>query len=232
MAEPERQKNPKALSKEDKLSKIFGSGNGKIKKKIRDIERFLKKDNLPANIRVDNERTLKALKVQLINNDSSLKTKKIAKKYHMVRFFERKKALRLFKKAKKAYEETLASEDRKMIKKARTVLKHKEVELVYTVLYPKDEKYVSLYPNLEAEQELSEKAKIGLRATEEKRKQFKQHVETLIKDNKLPFSLNDIIEGKIVLYDQQKKKTEIAAPDAYVEGDNKVDNDDFFEEEL
>lgn len=223
-------KNPKSATQD--LTKVFESGSGKIKKKIRDTERLLKRDKLPANVRVDNERTLKALKVQLKNIETQQKTKKIAKKYHMVRFFERKKATRQLKQAKKALEEAESSDDKKAIKKARTVYKHKEVELAYTILFPKSSKYVSLYPNSDdKEEELNEKAKKGLRATEEARKEFKKQVKTMIDEDKLPFSLEDVLKGKSIAYDQKDQNEETEEIDAPVEGDDGAE-DDFFEEEL
>lgn len=198
---------------------------------MRDIERLLKKKDLPADVRVDNERALKALKFELRNKEIQNKTQKMAKKYHMVRFFERKKAIRKLKKARADLENTQKTDVRKDIKKARKVLKHCEIDLAYTILFPKSEKYVSLYPNSSNEQELekNEKAKKGLQRTNERKHEIRGKVEQLIDANTLPFSLDDVLQGRKVVLDDHEQmevlREEIDAP----ENENEEVDDDFFE---
>lgn len=211
------------------LSKVLASGSGKIKKKMRDIQRLLTRPTLPADVRVNNERTLKALEVQLNNVVHKSKEKKNAKKYHMVRFFERKKAIRLLKQAKKSLEEAESNEDKKAAKKARILLKHKEIDVAYCILFPKSEKYISLYPNPKDEDQstLTEKAKQGMKRTEQRKLEFRKHVESLIKDDKLPFSLDEIVNGKSVKVEtnlSSKSGEEIDAPQVKT-----VEEDDFLE---
>lgn len=225
---------------ENSISKVLNAGSGKIKKKIRDIERLLKKDNLAANVRVDNERSLKALKVQLGNVEQQSKSKQIARKYHMVRFFERKKAVRQLKQARKAYEEAKTTQDRKTTKKARTVLKHKEIDVAYAFMFPKDQKYISLFPNPKNEDDstLTAKAKRGMHLTEQKRIEFRKYVEGLIKDDKLPFSFEDMLSGKSLQIKDGKRtfdqtnddndNEEIDAPTKRLKSEEK---DEFFEDE-
>lgn len=214
------------------VSKVLASGGGKIKKKIRDIQRLLKRTNLPATVRVNNERTLKALEHQLNNVVNKSKEKKVAKKYHMVRFFEKKKATRLLKQAKKAFDEAEATNERKTIKKARTYLKHKQIDLAYTMLFPKDQKYISLYPNPKDEDNstLTSKAKEGMKRTEQAKLEFRKHVESLIQDNKLPFSLDDIVTGKKVSVEKTSSKKDTEEIDAPSKKKTK-ETDDFFDDE-
>lgn len=208
----------------------IGGGASKLKKKIRDIERLLKKDKLPATVRTDNERALKALNVDLQNTQLNLRSQKIAKKYHMVRFFEKKKAVRKLKQALKQLEEATATDVRKDIKKVRKVVRHAEIDLVYVILFPKDEKYISLFPN-EQEEPVDDLAKKGLLQTDDRRRAFRKECEELLEQDKLPFSLADAASGKTVYINEEYyynynnvNRKEIDAPEV-----KKDDEDDFFE---
>lgn len=205
---------------------IYSAGSAKIKKKIRDIERLLKKQNVPANIRIDNERALKALNVELTSKQQDNKTQKIAKKYHMVRFFERKKALRKLKQARKALQEVLESGERKDIKKARKVVRHSEIDVAYVVLFPKAEKYISLYPNHQPEKTAdSENAKRGLEKTDAQRREHRKKMEKLVDDKNLPFSMDDLLEGKSV----EIRHSTAAVPEIDAPETKDQEEDDFFE---
>lgn len=220
------------------VAETMGSGAAKIKKKIRDIERLLKKnDKLPADKRVEYDRALKALKVELQNTQVQLKAKEIGKKYHMVRFFEKKKAIRKLKQLRKQFEEVNQTGIRKDIKKIRKQLRHGEVDLAYVILFPKTEKYISLYPNAKENDEVdmsNPKAKLGARKTEERRKQIRKEVEKLMEDGKLPFSIDEAITGKaITLYTETVGQStsisqEIDAPEVKKEGEEE-EEDEFFE---
>ncbi|KAK6199285.1 rRNA-processing protein EFG1 [Scheffersomyces amazonensis] len=213
-----------------KVAHVLGGGSAKIKKKIRDIERLLKKDNLPATVRVENERSLKALKVELGNAQVNLRAKEISKKYHMVRFFEKKKAIRKLKQAKKEFEDVSKGGVRKDIKKARKKLRHCEVDLVYTVLFPKSEKYISLYPNPKENDQVdmsNPRAKKGAQLTETRKRQLISEAEQLLEQNKLPFSLDDVIQGKSVKLDDTHK--EVATEEIDAAEEKVTEEDDFFE---
>lgn len=58
-----------------------------IKKRMRDVTRKLRSDNLPADIRVENERALAAYEQELEVVQAEKIKKKMISKYHMVRFF-------------------------------------------------------------------------------------------------------------------------------------------------
>lgn len=215
------------------LTGVIGGGAAKLKKKIRDIERLLKKESLPADIRLNNERALKGLNVELQNAQFNLKTKEIAKKYHMVRFFERKKAVRKLKLARKALEEVTKTEVRKDIKKARKVVKHSEVDVAYVVLFPKTEKYISLYPNASNEEADGSnlKAKAGLQQTDQRRRDFRKEVETLIDEEKLPFSIDDVVSGRATNFDNRPRERAVMQQeiDAPEQKKTEQEADDFFE---
>lgn len=214
------------------VSKAINTGSSaKLKKKIRDIERLLSKnDKLPADKKIEYERALKGLKVELQNSQNVLKAKNNATKYHMVRFFEKKKAIRKLKQLRKAYEDVQKTEVRKDIKKARKQLKHGEIDLVYVMLFPKSEKYISLYPSANDEDLSDPNVKIGLRKTEARRLEFRKEVEKMMEEGKVPFTVDDIMSGK-------KVKTDVGAvrvaPTAEIDAPEQKDlepqEDDFFE---
>lgn len=199
---------------------VLGSGVSRIKKKIRDIERLLKKENLAADVRVENERALKALKVELKNNEVEMKSRKTAKRYHMVRFFERKKAIRRLKNAKKALNQAMENKDKEEEKRAKDMVYRNEIDLIYVILYPKSEKYISLYPASDAHESEdalhNEKLAAGLQVTDIKRQEFLKLSEKILQEGKVPFSIDEVLKGKSVHIDDQKQnvllKEEIDAP--------------------
>ncbi|WPK24422.1 hypothetical protein PUMCH_001696 [Australozyma saopauloensis] len=209
------------------LSDVLGS-SARARKKIKSIEGLLQRDNLPADVRIEKERALKALQADLKNTLFKLKTQKRAKKYHMVRFFERKKALRKLKQAKKALDEATETAVKKDIKKARRAMHHCQVDVAYVFMFPKSEKYISLYPAENSE--LDDNEKKGKLLTDEKRLEFKKKVEELIESDRLPFTFEDALDGKTIIVDNIKwpeQTKEIDAPTAVAEA--VVEEDDFFE---
>lgn len=59
-----------------------------IKKRIRDVSRRLERsDDLPANVKLEDERALAAYQQELAAADAEKVRQKMIKKYHMVRFF-------------------------------------------------------------------------------------------------------------------------------------------------
>ncbi|QSZ30569.1 hypothetical protein DSL72_000125 [Monilinia vaccinii-corymbosi] len=115
-----------------------------IKKKIRDVTRKLERaQDLPANVRVEDERALAAYQQELSFAAAEKIRQKMIKKYHMVRFFERQKATRQLKKLRKRLLETQSTEEVEQLKEEMHIL---EVDLNYTQYHPLSETYISLYP--------------------------------------------------------------------------------------
>lgn len=209
------------------LSDVLGS-SVRVKKKIKSIQNLLAKETLPADIRIEKERALKALQADLKTTRFNLKTKERAKKYHMLRFFERKKAIRKLKQATKAHNEATESEVRKEIKKARKVLKHAQIDVAYVYMFPKSEKYIALYPNEPLPEMLKDaNVKKGMQKTDEKRQLFRKKMEELIDSEKLPFTFEDALAGKTIQVDEDKlpePENEVDAPQ-----EAQDEEDDFFE---
>lgn len=218
-----QRKNRKALGQSLEMAQYLDAGANKLKRRIRDLERLLKKkkDVLPSNVIVEKERTLQALKLELENHEVKEQIKKNAKKYHMVRFFERKKALRKYKKALKTYNEEQSEENKR-------ILFDNEINLCYVVNFPKSEKYISLFPTEQENAAESEKTQL-------RRKAFLDLVRKELADGTLPVSVEDILQGKklgeenIGLRLDKDKNSQV---DNNPEKDDNEDNeeeDDFFE---
>ncbi|KAL6943294.1 hypothetical protein ACO0RG_002287 [Hanseniaspora osmophila] len=186
------------------VASVIGAGTNKIKKKIRDIERLLakKRDTLPDTVIVENERTLDALRLELKKSELKRLAQKYSKKYHMVKFFEKKKALKLYNRELK----------QKPINKETIV--ERAVDLCYTVNFPKTEKYVSLYPKSsksKKKQSNSEKEGTGnddnssddesentaeAPETVQKREFFRELIRKHYLNKTLPLGVNEILNGK------------------------------------
>ncbi|KAF4978401.1 hypothetical protein FZEAL_5219 [Fusarium zealandicum] len=127
------------------------------KKRTRTIERLLKRNkDLPANVQNDLERELIALKSTVSDKAFQRKRSAMISKYHMVRFFERKKASRLAKQLRKKIDETESSEEIDELKRDLHVA---EVDEAYTQHFPHAEAYISLYTNSKTEKEDAEDEK-------------------------------------------------------------------------
>ncbi|KAI1404061.1 hypothetical protein F4819DRAFT_174957 [Hypoxylon fuscum] len=131
-------------SKNAKKSKAKSGSMNWIKKRARTIERRFKTgQNLPANIRIDLERELAHHQEKLAEVADEKKRKNMISKYHMVRFFERKKADRL---AKQIQSQIDKSKDAGEIEKLKADLHKAEVDSLYTKFFPYRQRYASLYP--------------------------------------------------------------------------------------
>ncbi|KAK9235473.1 hypothetical protein V1525DRAFT_409816 [Lipomyces kononenkoae] len=130
------------------------SSVSRLRKKIRDLERLLKRasssgngsKNSTALATREQERALRALKNELLTAERNMKDKKLDKRYHKVRFFERRKAARRVVQSRKAVAAALADEvDENRRKTAEEERLMAETELAYVALFPREWKYVSLY---------------------------------------------------------------------------------------
>ncbi|KAK3948245.1 hypothetical protein QBC32DRAFT_63177 [Pseudoneurospora amorphoporcata] len=143
---PHNRFNPKSIAKRQKTTQKINDGNlSQIKKRVRAIERLLqhKNEKLPANVRNDLERELQAHKQRMYDESDKRLRSKMISKYHMVRFFERKKAERLAKQLKKQLDET---KDEAEVARLKADLHIAEVDLDYALYHPHMETYISLYP--------------------------------------------------------------------------------------
>ncbi|KAF5365926.1 hypothetical protein D9758_006685 [Tetrapyrgos nigripes] len=117
-------------------------GVQKIKSTLRQTRRLLAKDNLAPDARITAERKLKSLEEDLAKAELSRKEKKIATRYHKIKFFERQKVVRKIKQLKK----NISEADKSDRKKLESELFEQRVNLNFILHYPKTKKYISLFP--------------------------------------------------------------------------------------
>jgi hypothetical protein len=116
---------------------------------VRDLERMLTKaTDMPATVRAGHERKLEALKHDLVLTVAEKEKTRMIEKYHMVRFFDRKKAERALKKAIRAHK---ACEDPEERLKLKDRVYNAQIDLNYTMYYPLVRNYCSLYPSKKGE---------------------------------------------------------------------------------
>ncbi|QPH01871.1 hypothetical protein C2857_006074 [Epichloe festucae Fl1] len=140
-----------------KRRKQHGTGNPKVKegrlgfakKRIRNIERLLERNkDLPADVQNDLQRELATLKATVSDKSFHRKRSAMISKYHMVRFFERKKASRLAKQIRRTIEQNPESDGIDHLKRQLHIA---EVDEAYTVYHPHMEPYHSLYGSVRAD---------------------------------------------------------------------------------
>ncbi|KAK1523220.1 hypothetical protein CPAR01_14073 [Colletotrichum paranaense] len=115
------------------------------KTRSRDIRRLLQSGKqLPATKRNELEQELEALQERVEEHNFKKRRGDMIQKYHMVRFFERKKAERLLKQLRKKLQQSEDPEEKKRLEAEAHVA---EVDVAYARFFPLMERYESLYPN-------------------------------------------------------------------------------------
>ncbi|KAJ5601967.1 rRNA-processing protein EFG1 [Penicillium lagena] len=115
-----------------------------LKKRIRDVKRLLNKPDLPADARVLQQRALAGYEQDLAEETARRQRSQMIKKYHFVRFLDRKTATKELNRLQRREKEPdlNPSQKERLAKKIQTA----RVNLNYTIYYPLTEKYISLYP--------------------------------------------------------------------------------------
>lgn len=127
---------------------IKSASVNQLKSKIRDLTRALEhSEHLPAGVRIEKERALAGYKQDVEEIRKDKQKNELIKKYHMVRFFERKKATRAHKQLKKRLD--ASSPDTSVYKQLEREVHHAEIDVNYTIYHPLTEKYRSLFPRQE-----------------------------------------------------------------------------------
>lgn len=117
-----------------------------LKNTVRSLRRLLdRNDDMPANVRVEKERALQTAERDLREAEKAKKRSDMIGKYHKIRFFDRQKAERRLKKARKELKES-AEGDEKEIERLRKKVEDAEVDLNYAMYFPLGKDYVSLFP--------------------------------------------------------------------------------------
>lgn len=112
-----------------------------IRQKIRDVRRLLQQPDIPATVRVAQERMLDLLQQSLKEKAGEDRERKMVKKYKMVKFFEKRKIARKYKTC--LNELNTSTGDREQLQNELQLLKE---QWNYVTYFPHNNKYISLYP--------------------------------------------------------------------------------------
>ncbi|KAK2551512.1 rRNA-processing protein EFG1 [Acropora cervicornis] len=130
-------------------SKVFKSDTKKprqstsLKKKLRDVQRLLKKPDLPATVRVEKERILQMLVESSNDKAKERAEKEIVKRCKIEKFFDKRKLFRKHKTCVRELRDCDNNDTRdSLLKKVEEIKLHWN----YVVHFPLDTKYISLFP--------------------------------------------------------------------------------------
>ncbi|CAG8701570.1 6134_t:CDS:2 [Funneliformis mosseae] len=195
-----------------------------LKKKLRDIERYLKtNEKLSAKGQVSLERQLKACKLTLIERMAENKEKDMAAKYRMVKHFDRRKVERAIKQTQKKLSEVQSLQEKANVE---NILYELQIDLNYILYYPKHRKYLALHPSNGGDDE----------EMVSKRNEIRQVIKEAVQNNDLE-SLNNRFrnENKLQVIKKmdniEKRKNNLkgkVAVESNTSKTNKSFDDDFF----
>jgi len=110
------------------------------KAQIRGIERLLKRE-MPPDVRKQHEERLQALREGIEDRKHSELERKMSKKYHMVKFFERKKITKNVRRVEKSIQEASSAKEKAALQREHA--KWLE-DLEYVENFPRDQPYMSV----------------------------------------------------------------------------------------
>lgn len=118
--DPNPAKKPRREGPPKIRKQVHASSVNAVKKRIRDVTRLLaRSEDLPADVRLENERALAAYQQELNAADEEKTRQRMIKKYHMVRFFGKSKFFkRLVIVTNMSHRETKSDEDTQETKEA------------------------------------------------------------------------------------------------------------------
>ncbi|KAL1931036.1 hypothetical protein VTP01DRAFT_10173 [Rhizomucor pusillus] len=237
----QQQQKQNTISKPRTLPSFASRGPGvsAVKKRIRDLNRFLARGPKNAKKRVDAQRKLQALQIELHEATVTKRETAMSSKYHKIKHFERKKAERRLRKAEAALKAAKTDAEKE---EAQAQVDRCTVDLLYTKHFPRTMRYVSLYPKENADDPKSTARREEIR---QKIKQVKDnggdfdamakeyreiYRKILIKQGELQ-EIKEIVDE--VVPDDNEDSNEAATADKNkmdnAEDANEDEKDDFFE---
>ncbi|EPS44282.1 hypothetical protein H072_1722 [Dactylellina haptotyla CBS 200.50] len=180
-----KKKKPKVPKPQPASSSLT---RAQLRKKIRDLSRLLnassnsttaaggertKASKLSATTRIDHERALAAYKLELSSQQLTSKRSTLEKRYHKVRFFERRKATRALSRLTKQLAALSSSDITEETESLRNQIHQAEIDLNYIMHYPALDKYISLYKSGEDKD------------TNKKRERIRKDIEKRMEDGTL-----------------------------------------------
>jgi hypothetical protein len=124
-------------------AKAKGKGSASLRGKIRGLERTLKHQGeaMTPAARAAKQEEIASLVALFEDRKRRERERELAKKYHMVKFFERRKLQRRLERVAELAKKPGADED-ELAARRKALLD----DLAYVVNYPKDQPYVALFP--------------------------------------------------------------------------------------
>ena len=120
-----------------------------LKSQVRSLKRLLERnDGLPATVKVEKERALQTAQHDLQKEEQAKQRSDMIAKYHKIRFFDRQKATKRLKRARKKLNACEDGDDERM--RLEQALSDAEVDVNYAQYFPLDQPYVSLFPRKES----------------------------------------------------------------------------------
>ncbi|EAW11496.1 Efg1 domain-containing protein [Aspergillus clavatus NRRL 1] len=121
-----------------------------LKKRIRDVKRLLNRVDLPADARIIQERALAGYEKDLEDELARRNRSQMIKKYHFVRFLDRKAATKDLNRLLRREKEISKSDADSATKDGKLAALAKEIHVArvnqnYTIYYPLTQKYIALY---------------------------------------------------------------------------------------
>ncbi|KAI7341307.1 hypothetical protein KC315_g193 [Hortaea werneckii] len=115
-----------------------------LKSQVRSLRRMLEhNDDLPPNVRIEKERALRTAQHELDEEQRAKKRSDMIGRWHKIRFFDRQKATKRLKRAKKELQGLESDKERQ---KAEKKVQDAQVDVDYAIYYPLDLPYKPLFP--------------------------------------------------------------------------------------
>ncbi|EMD00444.1 hypothetical protein BAUCODRAFT_169253 [Baudoinia panamericana UAMH 10762] len=200
---------------------------------IRSLKRLLEhNDDLPADVRVEKERALQTAQHELAETERAKERSDMIGKWHKVRFFERQKASKRLKRARRAVAEC---EDLAGKVELEARVEEAEVDVNYAMYFPLGMEYVPLFPKRRRRSEGAEGGEgdggQGVGGDEERQGDQKvwQLVRRCMEDGQLEALRNGKLTGSraegdagsVVTTHKKRAKEKRRAPNVVVEGNRR-----------
>lgn len=122
-----------------------------LKSQVRSLKRLLaRNEGLPADVRIEKERALTSARHELAVAERAKQRSEMIGKYHKIRFFDRQKATKRLKRARKELQGCEQDSERRA--ELQRQVEDCEVDVNYAQYYPLDTDYVSLFPRMKDDQ--------------------------------------------------------------------------------
>ena len=155
----------KARRPKNKLESNKAATSRPAKQQLRGLQRLLKRDTLPPDVRKAKEAELAALQGDVQKQSRVNREKHFSKKYHGVKFVEKRKVERKIGQLERRLAELQqqgGSLDK--VAAAEEELREAQHDLLYIQHFPRAKKYLSLFPTSDGENDYVAKRRRRIRA--------------------------------------------------------------------